>query len=532
MKGAILYRSPDMGRLLPIILAALLLVSVCGLASGPIVSGDLFWQLQSGRYMVETGQLIHKDTFSLDADAPRWEHCWLHDLIVYGVYRVGGYDGIALLRGLVMGLAVLGLALAARFRGSSLLAMGLILPLLLTQTHKYWRDRPQLWTFLGFALFLLILEGVRAGRIRRGLLPLLLPAVTLFWANLHAGVALVIPVLLAYAVGNSLNGYRDRLGFAPVPSLPVRALAWSSVLVLLAMAITPDFGNNFHTFLHILKLQDAPMTAGNLDWRPASYAGFPSYYYSAATAALLWLLSFRKGCFIDFILLAGLFYSGLYYERNSIFFFFAGIVILPVYLDAAARRFAPFCAPMASWCRIVVLTGIVGLSVWVCQDLYTRNGFFARGIKLDIYPSRAADFIEQERLPANLYNSYDAGGYLMWTLFPRYKVFWDSRQTSMKMHNAGQIIANGLPGFQVLLDHYQVNILVVQPVNLSTGRRWKLLDVIDERTWSLVFVDKLYLVLVRNSAVDPVWLAGHHIPLRVKDDMIQAILEALAATRP
>lgn len=519
-------------RYLPWILAVLLFVSVSGLASGPVVSGDLFWQLQGGRYMVETGQFIHQDTFSLDADVLRWEHCWLHDLIVYGAYIVGGYDAIALLRGVVLGLTVLALALAARARGSSLLSVGLILPLLFMQTHKYWRDRPQLWTFLCFALFLLLLEGVRAGRIRRGLLPLLLAAVTLFWANLHAGVALAVPVLAAYAAGTWFDGYRDRLGFETIPSLSGKVFGGSCLLVLAAMAVTPDFSWNFKVFLQILKLQDAPMTAGNLDWRPASYASFPAYYYWAAAALVLWLVSFRRSGFVELFLLAGLFYSGIYYERNSIFFFFAGIVILPGYLDAAAQRAPSLFKPMMRPAWVAVTAAALILSVLVFRDLYARNGFFAGGIKLELYPARAAEFIAQEHLPANLYNSYDAGGYLMWMLFPRYKVFWDSRQTSMRMHNAGQIIANGLPGFQALLDHYQVNTLVVQPMNLQTGRRWKLLDVIDERAWSLVFVDKLYLVLVRNNAVEPAWLASHRIPLRVKDDMVVALAEALAATRP
>ena len=56
-----------------------------GLTSSRVHDFDLFWQLQTGKFIWQSGSFIYQDLFSLAAAAPRWEHCWLHDLIVYGV---------------------------------------------------------------------------------------------------------------------------------------------------------------------------------------------------------------------------------------------------------------------------------------------------------------------------------------------------------------------------------------------------------------------------------------------------------------
>jgi len=59
---------------------ALLVGSIFLLAMKPIEAFDTFWQLQSGKYIWETGNFLYSDTFSLAKDSFRLEHCWLHDL--------------------------------------------------------------------------------------------------------------------------------------------------------------------------------------------------------------------------------------------------------------------------------------------------------------------------------------------------------------------------------------------------------------------------------------------------------------------
>lgn len=46
----------------------------------------------------------------------------------------------------------------------------------------------------------------------------------------------------------------------------------------------------------------------------------------------------------------------------------------------------------------------------------------------DFVPRQASQFVRDYRLPAPVFNDYLTGGYLMWSLYPEYKVFVDPRQ--------------------------------------------------------------------------------------------------------
>jgi hypothetical protein len=60
--------------------------AVLAVAISEVHSFDVFWQLQSGRYIWESQSMIHSDLFTLAADVPRSEHTWLHSLILLGLY--------------------------------------------------------------------------------------------------------------------------------------------------------------------------------------------------------------------------------------------------------------------------------------------------------------------------------------------------------------------------------------------------------------------------------------------------------------
>ena len=53
----------------------LLLLAVFIVALRPMEDFDTFWQLQSGKYILESGHFLYRDTFSITPDAFRLEHC-------------------------------------------------------------------------------------------------------------------------------------------------------------------------------------------------------------------------------------------------------------------------------------------------------------------------------------------------------------------------------------------------------------------------------------------------------------------------
>jgi hypothetical protein len=96
------------------------------------------------------------------------------------------------------------------------------------------------------------------------------------------------------------------------------------------------------------------------------------------------------------------------------------------------------------------------------------------------FPAAAVEWIQQNRPAPNLYNSYGWGGYLIWKLYPGYKVYIDGRAD---VHGDAFIedflnIYRGAPGWQTGLAGRDVRLVLVEPdaplaANLSSDPLWR-----------------------------------------------------------
>jgi hypothetical protein len=189
-------------------IAILVLSAFCllGLFSTEAEDTDFWWHLKTGQFIVQHHALPVPDPFAYTtamspAAYPGEEqvrhfnltHEWLAQIVLYGVYCVGGLPAITLVRaallaalcGLVGLLAArrtenFYLGIAATFATASLATIATV-------------DRPMILTFVFVALFMTLLE------FRRALW--LLPPLALVWANCHGGFFMGWVVLLAYCGG-------------------------------------------------------------------------------------------------------------------------------------------------------------------------------------------------------------------------------------------------------------------------------------------------------------------------------------------
>lgn len=513
-----------------LLLAAFLLL-LLGTAASRVHSFDIFWQLHTGRHILQTGEFVYRDIFSLAADAPRFEHCWLHDILFYGAYLLGGFHGVSLLKGILVAAAG-GAALAvARLRGASAGAFLLLAGPALFLTRGGWLERPQLWSYLFFLLLLLLLEAYRR---RQGRFIWLLPPLVALWANLHAGVVLAFPVLAAALVG---LGAERLLGRAVPAGRDLRRLLLAFAATLPAALLTPYGWQTLETLLLAPSFGDAsgPSThLFNMDWRPTTFAGSPLFFYSLGIAALLLAVSGRRARPGDLFLLGGLAWMGLTLERHIPFFHLAAAALLPSCVDRLGGLVAgrlPGAPP--ALLRFAGLASALLVAGYFAAPAVRATGFFDTGLREWHYPVKAAEFVRAERLPANLYNTYDWGGYLMWTLYPEHLVFWDGRSDSAEMFDHGLRIMRGDSGWKETLDRFGVRTVVTKACTVDTGQRYPLIDRLRESPdWTLVFADVSALVFVRADAVDPQWLARRRLPDSRADDTVLSEAALLAEAEP
>ncbi len=175
--------------------AAIAVATLVGLL-GRLSAIDLTYHLRAGQAILSTHRLLGTDTYTFTAAGRPWlDQQWGAQVLMALVYRVGGFPGLSLFRGALVGLTFWFLWKACRARGTSartasvLTIAGLVVGFLNTGM------RPQTVAYPLFTGTLWILADRHTHPRRLWFLP----PIALLWANLH-GSFLVLPLVIALAV--------------------------------------------------------------------------------------------------------------------------------------------------------------------------------------------------------------------------------------------------------------------------------------------------------------------------------------------
>ncbi len=122
------------------------------------------------------------------------------------------------------------------------------------------------------------------------------------------------------------------------------------------------------------------------------------------------------------------------------------------------------------------------------------------------YPDKAVTFLKNADIPGHMFNPLDWGGYLMWYLFPDYKVFIDGRGLnervvvdSAKILAAERGNAGDSPGWEAILDHYRVSFILTYSVEHFTGRLLPLIPaLLNDPAWYLIYADDISLIFAKD----------------------------------
>jgi hypothetical protein len=124
---------------------------------------------------------------------------------------------------------------------------------------------------------------------------------------------------------------------------------------------------------------------------------------------------------------------------------------------------------------------------------------------VETLPVDAVDFIEENQLPRELFNSYNWGGYLIWRLYPSYPVFIDGRtdlyDDPFMRRYLRVSLARG--DWQETLDEYGVNTILTE----RGGHLANVLTHVDE--WAPLYADEMAVVFVRDTDANRAVIDAH-----------------------
>jgi hypothetical protein len=116
-------------------------------------------------------------------------------------------------------------------------------------------------------------------------------------------------------------------------------------------------------------------------------------------------------------------FAALYSMRNLPFFVLVAFPLLAEYAFLPGWKIHAMASSVQKTLQLVALFLIAAFSAKTVSDHIATEMHFEQSR----FPARAATFLDTQKLPAPLFNSYDFGGYLIWRLYPRYRVYIDGR---------------------------------------------------------------------------------------------------------
>lgn len=524
--------SPRIATAANLCLAGILLVIVAFAVEG-LWSPDLWWQLGTGRWIVDHGQVPSTDPFSYTATGNEWiELRWLFCLATYAGWQLGGPTLLIAAKTLVLILTFGVLAWAAP-RASKTLFGAVILALAVVASLGRFAVRPELFTYLFLATFIVSTERLASDRCRRGLW--FMPIVQIVWTNAHTLFILGPVVCWSYWLGSLLRSSSPQ---SPVmetnetnacvipgnPSSIPRRLLLTASLVTAACFLNPYvIRGALFPFKLFLETQQTHFLTQHIDelrtltsvpittWSWNIWAVVILFAASAVTF-LRGSKSWHPGRLILWLAFAYLAVTSI---RNLALFAIVAAAVSLHNLEDRLRWLGtspdpsatPRHAPIGQFALALLLIAFawLGASNRFAQH-QSNNRRAGLGVVEQNIPRRAVDFLLESSASPEVYASMADGDYLIWASNGKYRAYVDGR---LEVYG-DEFLRNYFTqadDFDALVAKHAINTVLLQRENFG----WLLAKLAADPRWVLVHLDARNLVYLRDVPAHRDLIARHRL---------------------
>jgi hypothetical protein len=549
------------------ILLALCFLFIFGLFSVEIKDPDFWWHLKTGEYIVQTGSVPETDPFAytstpkdpLSPESVRIKFIlaqyWLAQVLFYWVFHTFDFQGIIFLRAFILTALMFLLYRAIRREGFGIYtsAIAVIPAVLIFKTFT--GERPQLFSFLFSFLIVFLIEGFRRrtyskycqdisvviarnpehfrddeaissslqnttprsprpdcfaprdDKIKPVFYLIPIPIIMLLWSNVHGGFIVGIALLLCYLVAEWVKYFLKKFS-SPLSIGQLKLLSGFIIVSILVTLINP---NTYKIIPFLFELESGAYKGMIVEamspvvlFRSGFYEiQFFIFFALLLVSLLLLLVNMKNLDLTDIIIFAMLAVTSLSMARFIPFLAPFAILIIARHSKEFMQRIPKVFEtirknieiPLNSFFIIVIILMLI------------NGNLFKEGIRGNKYPEGAARFLRENHIAGNMFNPYVWGGYLMWALYPEYKVFIDGRGLipevffqEVRILEASQKPVERLPEWKAFLNAYKVNFITTFSVGNFSGRLVPLIAALmNDPDWHLVYMDNISLIFVRDS---------------------------------
>ncbi len=536
---------------------------------------DLWWHLKSGQVIYETHTIPERDHFAFTsyttektskigtekaatAGMPSErinsflssgfiKRNWLSQLVFYLFYLSGGFKGIGILKSSVFVIAFLVLYWAMRRRGAGQWTAFLVLCLIAYIGKDFNYTRPQIFSYLFFTGMLYTLFDFRRG----GKSIYILPALMIIWANIHGGFTLGVIIVLAFTFAEFIKYFLHNVfGISKISCLHKKQLQILAIFAAgsaFASLISPSGYKTFQ-FPWILKHS----IFGTIEeyHKPMLYE-YHAYWVMLllVVICILVLILIRRLDLADLFLCMAVILPSLSSNKYIMYFALGTGIFLSFAMTCAGtsikekdryKKLFSTAGPSK-----INLQGVLSLLLAIVSIfLLIKTAVSGDMLKFDMrenrYPSGAVTFIKETGLGGNMFNLFNSGGYIVWRLYPDYKVFIYGRavnETAFFHYNqivnasSGNDAGSSGPLWKRLLDAYNVNFILTSALT-TTGNIIPLVDrLFQDGEWELIYEDGKSMIFLKVSPNNYDLLHQHYIPKeKIFDEIISEGIQGIAET--
>jgi len=489
-----------------------------------LLEGDTAWIIRTGEYIITTGIIPSHDLYSYTHPYLPWiVYQWGFEVIIGGAYKISGFHGAVWVCSIIIASTLLLFYKLLRLMGTTVLVAFPLTLLTGTMAALDWDVRPGIVSQLLFVATLFTLQEFRLTKELRVLYRL--PLIFLIWANMHLGFVLgfvaigfvMLERYLCFLTKGTTDKTQERR--------EIVLLAIFLGICLLATLINPNSYGLIPYFLRDISLD---LNAYIAEMQSPDFHDAGLIIYQLIFMTLIISLTFlqRKADLGMLFMAFGFLITSLHSLRYSPYFAFLSSIVI-------AQQLNPYIAAGQGMMVIERLyrqslkfderekifgSGLYSLAVAFIITLVVMSGYTGRvvdsGFSKEVFPVEACNFVKQHELPGNLYSDDYWGSYAIFSLYPRYKVFIDTRFDMYgdevfleskachlrKKHVLIKSSDDKFEGPNQVFDKYQVNWILI-------GKEEPLAYTLKaDKGWIEIYSDEIAMIFLRDNEANRVWL--------------------------
>jgi hypothetical protein len=414
------------------------------------------------------------------------------------VHQSLGLTGIVIFFSLLISLSYSVLFKLMRKEQGNIYLAVLILLLVIASSIFHWLARPHIFSLLFLVISYYILENYQYRQINA---LYFFPPIILLWVNLHGGFISGFILLFIYIVGNLIEIIVLKDERKALYKRKTKALSLTLFACLFISLINP-YG--LDTLLYPFKLLSQKLIMDNVaEFQSPNFHHLlllPSLYFLLSMILMIGLLKKNLNV-IEILLIIAFTNMALFSQR---FIPFLCVVAAPIFvrnfdwmLEQMQSRFVRFFQKKSEDISLIdasatgylwLVVGILIITMAVVTNRIEHK--FDEGRK----PVDAVNFLKKAPIKGNMFNDDEFGDYIIYSAYPQYKVFIDSRMDMYGMEQFKDYLSMVYfkPGWETVVEKYHIDWAILSSDSILSRY------LMERDDWRLIYSDKVANIFMRN----------------------------------